>query len=367
MTRILFLSDINSVHTCKLVLTLVDKGFKVGIFSLNKDTSDWYKGNANIEHLSSGIETKVAGKNELGKLGYIKAVPALKRAIASFKPDILHAHYASSYGLIGALSGFHPFIISVWGTDIFDFPHKSFLHRFLLKRNLRKADRILSTSHSMALEVAKYTKTNIDITPFGIDMEAFRPQKVKSVFDESDIVIGTVKSLEPVYGIGYLIEAFDILCQKHPDLPLKLLIVGGGSLEAGLKKMCRDKGIENKVKFTGLVRREEVPLYQNMLNVYVALSDDESFGVAILEASACEKPVVVSNASGFNEVVENGATGMIVPKRNPRAAANAIEKILTDKELARKMGENGRKRVAELYNWASNINIIIQIYNEILQ
>jgi glycosyltransferase involved in cell wall biosynthesis len=368
MAKILLLADINSPHTAKWAHSLSIKGFKVGIFSLNKNTSTWFKNNENIEYLSEGTGSDVAKKNELGKIGYIKVIPALRKAISSFKPDIVHAHYATSYGLLGSFSGFHPFVISVWGSDVYDFPKKSFLHKYLLKRNLKKADVILSTSNSMAEEIAKYTTTKIDITPFGVDMDVFKPQKVKSLFNEGDIVIGTIKSLETKYGVEYLIEAFEILCKKHTELQLKLLIVGGGSLEIKLKKMCSEKGIEDKVRFMGRASMEEVPVYDNMLDVYVALSDSdsESFGVAAIEAAACGKPVVVSNVSGFAEIVENGTTGIIVPRANPKVAANAIEKLIMDKELATKMGENGRKRVAELYNWESNIDDIIQIYNSIL-
>ena len=81
----------------------------------------------------------------------------------------------------------------------------------------------------MAAEIALYTNKKIEVTPFGVDLNVFKPQKVKSVFNEGDIVVGTVKALEVKYGIDYLIEAFDILCKKHPNLPLKLLIVGRGS------------------------------------------------------------------------------------------------------------------------------------------
>jgi glycosyltransferase involved in cell wall biosynthesis len=368
MTKILFLADINSPHTAKWALSLAAKGFEVGIFSLNKSTSTWFKGNSNIEYLSDGLGSDVSAKKEVRKISYLKAIPALRKIITSFQPDIVHAHYATSYGLLGSFSGFHPFVLSVWGSDVYDFPRKSFLHRFLLKRNLKKADAILSTSYSMAEEIAKYTSTKIDITPFGVDMDVFKPQKVKSLFNEGDIVVGTIKSLETKYGVEFLIEAFDILCKKHVDLPLKLLIVGGGSQEAKLKKMSTTKGIQDKVKFMGRAAIEEVPMYNNMLDVYVALSDSdsESFGVAAIEAAACEKPVVVSNVSGFAEIVENGTTGIIVPRANPKVAANAIEKIILDKELARQMGEKGRERVAERYNWSSNINDIIQIYNSIL-
>jgi glycosyltransferase involved in cell wall biosynthesis len=369
MPGILILSDINSAHTRKWALSLADKGYRVGIFSLNKNTSDWFKGNNNIEFLSEGALFNVAAKKEAGKAAYLKALPALKLAITVFKPDIVHAHYATSYGLLGALSRFHPYVISVWGSDVYDFPRKSILHKNILKRNLKKADCIMSTSHSMAKETAKYTNKKIEITPFGIDLNEFKPQKVKSVFNESDIVVGTVKALEPKYGINYLIEAFDILQKRHSQLPLKLLIVGGGSQLAELTKLCEEKGITDKVKFAGRVPHDQVPIYHNMLDVYVALSvdDSESFGVAVIEAMACGKPVVVSDVSGFVEVVENNVSGIIVPRRNAEEAAKAIGKLITDKELAVSIGNAGRKRVEELYDWSANLKQIMGIYDGLLK
>ena len=127
-------------------------------------------------------------------------------------------------------------------------------------------------------------------------------------------------------------------------------------------------GLESKVKFTGRVPHDKVHDYYNMLDVFVALSlqNRESFGVCAVEAQASGIPVVVSNVGGFAEVVENGATGIIVPVKNSKVAANAIEKILMDKELAAKMAVNGRKRVAELYDWSNNLKEIINIYNRLL-
>src|SRR5690606_14490213 len=123
-------------------------------------------------------------ENQLSKLNYLKAYRQVKRIIREFKPDILHAHYASSYGLIGALSSFHPFVLSVWGADIYNFPHISPLHNAIIRYNIRKADMILSTSKIMKTETMKYTPKEIVVTPFGIDIEKFYPKKVKRRSEE---------------------------------------------------------------------------------------------------------------------------------------------------------------------------------------
>ena len=302
------------------------------------------------------------------KLSYFKTLKKLKKTINEFKPDIVHAHYASSYGLLGALTKFHPYVLSVWGSDVFDFPKKSFVHKTIFKFNLKAADKILSTSHIMAVETKKYTSKEIEITPFGINTEVFKPIPVKSLFNQNDIVIGTIKTLEAKYGIAYLIKAFSIIKKKLPSLPLRLLIAGGGSLEQELKKLCKELNIINDTIFAGLISYNKIMDYYNMLDIYVALSinDSESFGVAILEASACEKPVVVSNIGGLPEVVENNITGFIVQPENENEAADAIIKLIQDETLRNFFGKQGREKVKKHFEWNENENQMINIYKELL-
>ncbi len=361
--KLLLLSDPNSVHTIKWAKSLAKNNIYILIFGLGDYSVEDYKDIPNIE-VKTLNEEVTSSESAFYKLKYIKALPIIKQIIKDFKPDILHAHYATSYGLLGALSGFHPFILSVWGSDVFSFPSKSFIHKMVLKYNLKKADKILSTSEIMAKETKLYTDKDIEITPFGIDILQFKPMKVDSLFDKDDIVIGTVKTLEEIYGIEYLIRAFKILSDKYPLLPLKLLIVGGGNLETRLKDLARELNIENKTLFTGKVLFNDVPKYHNMLTVSVSISNSESFGVAIIEASSCAKPVVVSNVGGLPEVVEDGISGFIVPAKNPQKTASAIEKLILDYQLRKQIGKNGRERVKKLYNWDDNVNKMLKIYKK---
>ena len=104
-----------------------------------------------------------------------------------------------------------------------------------------------------------------------------------------------------------------------------------------------------------------------MLDVFVSLSieDSESFGVAVIEASACEKPVVVSRVGGFPEVVENNVTGIIVEKENVKEAADAMLKLIKDKYLREEMGKAGRKRVIKYFNWDENVTQMLNIYRQV--
>jgi glycosyltransferase involved in cell wall biosynthesis len=364
--KVLILSDANSSHTQKWVNSLVDEGVDVCLFSLSKFNDQLYK---NILVVNFGLNKNDINttNNNISKLKYFKALPIIKNTIKDFKPDILHAHYASSYGLLGALCGFRPFLVSVWGTDVYNFPAKSYFHKLILRFSLSKADRILSTSEVMAIETSKYTSKKVYVTPFGIDLVKFQYTRYEAdVKEKNKIIIGTVKTLDPFYGIDVLIEAFSILLKARIDLNLELLIVGGGPLMDKLKHFSKDLEIDKKVLFTGQIPPNEVPEYLNKLDIYAALSNYESFGVAVLEACACEIPVVVSNVGGLPEVVEDGVTGFIVPKNNPKATADVLGVLVADPELRRKLGKAGRERVRKYYDWKSSVNLMLSIYTETL-
>lgn len=366
--RILMISGAEVPHTMKWAAGLSDAGIEVGVYTLSDYDHEFYKNHhVTVFQDDRGDDIYHQNCGSIKKLGYFRYIKNLKDIIKTFKPDILHAHYASGNGFLGALAGFHPYIISVWGSDVYEFPQQSFLHRIVLKYNLHKADVILSTSYVMAKETAKYTNKEIQVIPFGIDMNAFRPMKLqdRGLFSDNDIVIGTIKTLEKKYGVEYLIRAFSILKNRHPNLPLKLLIVGDGGLRNNLENLVNKLSISADVVFTGRVPWQKVPIYDNLLDIYVALSESESFGVAIIEAGACGKPVVVSNAGGLPEVVENGVTGYVVPKKDPESAADAIEKLVVDKSLREKMGEAGRERVMKLYKWENNLQQMINIYKNL--
>lgn len=367
--KVLLLSDAYSIHTIKWAKSLSKKGIEIAIFSLNYNENEGnpYQHNNNIKVYYCVDKNAKKRSSGFAKISYLKALPRLKQVIKEFKPDIVHAHYASSYGLLGALSGFNPYIISVWGSDVFDFPNISFLHKMVIKYNLSKADKILSTSKVMAIETNKYTDKEIVVTPFGIDLDKFKPLKVNSLFDKNDIVIGTVKTLEEKYGIEYLIKAFAIVKDKHKYFPLKLLIVGAGSLSTALKKLTYDLGIEKDTVFTGKIAHELVPFYDNMLSVSVSVSNSESFGVAVIEASACGKPVVVSDVGGLPEVVKDGITGIVVPPRNPEKTAEAIEKLVLDDSMRKQMGATGREHVAKFYDWNKNVEQMVDIYRGMIK
>ena len=124
--RILLLGDINSPHINKWANSLNDSGVEVGVFSISP-LAEMLSYNLSVEILDNRLRSSssFSFKSAFSKIKYLKLLPTLKKAIKQFNPDILHAHYASSYGLLRSLSGFHPYCVSVWGSDVYDFPNTS--------------------------------------------------------------------------------------------------------------------------------------------------------------------------------------------------------------------------------------------------
>lgn len=360
--RIAYLAAQGSIHTVRWANALAKRGHEVHLLT--------------IKHVRKCIDSRV-NIHELPfprPYGYYLNTFPVRRLLRHIRPDLLHAHYASGYGTLGRLSGFRPYILSVWGSDVFDFPTRSHRNRRVIIANLKAADRICSTSHTMAKHTERLA-SDIPlptVTPFGIDIEQFRPEH--GLRDERFITIGTLKTLSPKYGIDILIHAFALtrakLQAQDPRLAsrLRLLIIGGGPDRSSLENLAAEIGIMDATEFTGPVPHEEAAKYLNSMDIYVATSrkDSESFGVAVLEASACGVPVVVSDVGGLPEVVVNGSTGIVVPRQDVEETANALTHLILSPEIRASMGTNGRRHVVQNYSWEESVDKMEQVYREVL-
>lgn len=352
--KILIIAEANSIHTQRWVSSLQKKGVEILLFSLSP---------LSLETRYPSIEVYSFCKSKSKLVNILLAIKHLKKCINIFNPDILHAHYASSYGLLGAMVNFHPFLLSVWGSDVYEFPRISLLHKLLIKFIFRRSDKILSTSNAMAKEINKYTKKHIEITPFGVNTNLFKKEATNK---DKATIIGNVKTLAYNYGIDILIKAFSKLSNNYTNKQLLLYIVGDGPDKSDFQKLVKDLKIDNQVCFLGKIKNEKLPSFYSLFDIAVFPSIEESFGVAAVEAMACECPVIVSDADGFQEIVQDNISGIIVPKKDINATYLAMRDLLDNYDKAITMGSNARNRVKLLYDWDNNVDLMIKIYQNLL-
>ena len=353
--NIAFISSGSSIHVKKLANGLIENGHKVTLYTLPNHTKliNQFNENVKIEILTFG-----------GKKGYYLNVRELRKKLISNKFDLINCHYVSGYGTLARLTKVRPLVASVFGSDVYDYPFKSKSNMKRIIKNLDAANVITSTSQVMVNKLKEYYKTEKPtfVTHFGVDTNVFKPLN-KDKLNSQKFTFGIVKKLEDKYGIGILIEAFGELVKKNKsNKEFQLQIYGRGSQENKYKDLSKKLGVDDKVHFNGFIKNELVPEVLNKIDVVCLPSviDSESFGVSAVESMACAVPLIVSDASGFTEVVKNNKTGFIVPKGNLEELIEKMEMCVEmPSEELKRIGMNGYNRVKKMFDFNDNIQTYI--------
>lgn len=359
--RIVLLSDGNSIHTARWVNAFVERGHEVYLL-YNKDQCPRVH---NIDSRVKQIPLKFKGK-----VGYYLNAYSVKKIVKKINPDIVNVHYASGYGTLARQAHLKKYILSVWGSDVYEFPNQSRLKKCILKKNIKNAGMLASTSICMAHQLRKVVKDpslDIAVTPFGIDLKLFDPKRFKKK-DDLEVVIGNIKSFEKNYGILELILAFEVLKKELEELAfkkkVKLVLYGEGTQKEKLQKIIEEKCLENDIKLMERISNDNVPEVLNSFDIFCALSYSESFGVSAVEAMAMEKPIVVSDADGFEEVVGDRKSGIIVKRGDIKSIEKALKMLVLDTNMRINMGTAGRERVKKLYDWENNVDCMLKLYEK---
>jgi phosphatidyl-myo-inositol dimannoside synthase len=195
----------------------------------------------------------------------------------------------------------------------------------------------------------------------GVDSERFYPDTEAAEGLRAELqlqaqpVICTVSRLARHKGHPYVLQALRQVIEKLPDT--HYVIVGEGPYRPELDRLVEQYGVGEHVTFAGRVSDEQLRAYYTMAEVMAMPSFDipghpnEGLGLTYLEANACGTPVIGADSGGVSEVIEDGASGLLVPPRDHRALAEALLKLLQDPEYAAKLGEYGRRRVLEDFSW----------------
>lgn len=199
--------------------------------------------------------------------------------------------------------------------------------------------------------------------PSGVDIERFSPNQAAGLeirarhgFDSSTPVIVCISRLVSRKGQDSLIRALPAVLNRVPDA--KLLIVGSGPRRQALEALAGRVGVSTSVVFAGAVDYEDLPGYYNAASVFAMPArtrgwglDVEGLGIVYLEAQACGVPVIAGTSGGAPETVIDGETGFVVNGRNISQLADALVRLLSDSELAERMGRAGRNHVCSRWTW----------------
>jgi phosphatidylinositol alpha-1,6-mannosyltransferase len=255
-----------------------------------------------------------------------------------------------------------PFIVFAHGNEILETIQKKSKRQQLA---LRLANRVLASSRYTAgiAQQAGADPERIRVRWPGCDSDFFRPMVAKDDLRQkllgarhSDRVILTVGNLVSRKGQDMVIRALPALCRRVPDLVY--MIVGDGPCRGELERLAMDLGVRDRVTFVGRVPDEDLPDLYALCDVFVMASrerleenDVEGFGMVLLEASACGKPVVGGRSGGVPDALADGVSGLLVDPLNPEEITEALASLLTDHDLATHLGEQGRLRVVHEFQW----------------
>lgn len=318
------------------------------------------------------------------KYGNAAFIPALHFLLKDF--NIIHLHYPFFGGAetiwlyrkklkrSGAKIVLHYHMDTV-GQGIFKIIF-SLSKTFFLPKIIKLADKVIVTSvdYGKNSNVAKYLTKNpkkFFELPNGVFSNKFIPGPKdhgllsKYNIKNSDKVIMFVGGMDKAHyfkGVEYLVEAAARLRKKN--YKWKLVIVGRGELAKRYKSLATQLRISNEVVFTDYVTVEDLPKHYNLADVVVLPSIDksEAFGLTLVEAMSCGKPVIASNLVGVRSVVEEGINGHLVEPTNVDDLAAKINHILSNDDLAKKYGQAGRKKVEAKYDWAKIASELDQLY-----
>jgi len=284
---------------------------------------------------------------------------SLKKIICEEKPDIINSHQPVMFigDMAAFVAGNIPFVLTYHAGTM---KKKQFLidiiislyEQFVLPHTAKKATKFICVSNFVQNTLFKKYAARVTIISPGVNTSLYTPDlKVKR---EANLVLFVArhKTMYRMKGLYYLIEAVKML----PDV--RLHIVG----EA-------EESDNTNIEYVGVKQGKELVEEMQKASVMVlpSLPHMESFGMVLIEAMACQTPVIGTRIGGIPEVIREGVDGFIVPPEDSNALALAISKIVSDKELANRMGQRGAEKVREQFTWDTRVDLTQEVFASCLK
>jgi len=289
------------------------------------------------------------------------------------KLDLLHVHYAIPHAsaaymakqILKSQGIFIPVVTTLHGTDI-TLVGKDASYEPVVTFSINQSDGVTAVSNDLRKETYQFFKiTNeIEVIPNFIDLEKFKKQKKdhfkKAICPNGESLIVHTSNFRKVKRIGDVIKVFNNI---HKEIPSKLLMIGDGPERDMAEAMCRELDISDDVRFLGKLEAVEEVL--SVADLFLMPSEKESFGLAALEAMACEVPVVSSNTGGIPELNVQGVTGFLSNVGDVEDMTKKAMFIL-DKNNLPLFKENALKRAKE-FDIANILPLYENYYHKVLE
>jgi L-malate glycosyltransferase len=293
----------------------------------------------------------------------------------SRKLDVLHMHYAIPHATAAYLARemykpqrYLPFVTTLHGTDItLVGSRRSFLP--ITRFSIAQSDAVTAISQYLADETCRtFGNCAVEVIPNFINAEEYRRRANEelrsSLAPGGEKLLIHVSNFRPVKRITDCIHTLARIRRERSDLPVRLVMCGDGPERIDAETLARDYGLNNDVLFAGQV--PNIADYLSVADLLLMPSETESFGLAALEAMACEVPVIATRTGGLPEVVLHGETGYLVDLGDTKTMADCAIAIISNHRKRREMGERGRAWAVERFNTDRVIPQYEKLYERII-
>jgi L-malate glycosyltransferase len=364
--KICYLANSRSIHTQRWIKYFADKGNDVHLISFEsaKEPSDL--------QVCILKETNRAIQFAFRPLALLIDSIKVNNIINKIKPDVLHAHYVSSYGIIGAITNFHPLILSAWGSDVLMDPQRSKILNMLVKFALKKADIITCDGDNLkdAIIQLGVDPKKIELVFHGVDTNKFNTNKrdpeLRKIISQAEFpIIISFRNLEPIYNVESFIKSIPLILQEIPNV--RFIIIGDGSEKERLKSLVNSLKIDNMISFIGHVPHNLIPKYLASSDIYVSTSlSDGGIAVSTMEAMACGVPIVATDVGDIRKWIKDGKNGFIIPKENPKAIAEKVIFLCKNSEIMKKFSSINIKLIEKNANYNKEMEKVDNIYTQVV-
>jgi len=353
-------------HLCQ---GLVGRGNVVTALTLNTQRVPLHEedGNLTIRRVPGMDLTSLVGVQFAVSL---RLMPSLISVMQNFKPQVVHAHnlffrtteaaalvrLVSRVPLVttlhlGSVQGGHRALRALIRG------YEATMGRFIVGRS----SHLIAVSQDAANHARGFggDRTGITVIPNGVNTCTFSPKQVRCKKSTTVLFVGR---LVPNKGPQILLRAVPFVLSRHPKA--KFLLVGDGPMRLKLEREARDLGIEGKVEFLGT--RKDVPDLMREADVFVRPSFLEGMPLTVLEAMASGLPVIATPSGGTPELLIEGVHGWLFPVGDYRALADSLDRVLSNPDMGRKMGERGRLMVEESYPWSRMVKDTEAVYKAVI-